>query len=64
MRGPCRYKFALLEARLALARLMQAYTFAPAPGLPKPKFNSGIVYAPDCLWMDVKRRSAAAAVEE
>ncbi len=54
----CRYKFALLEARLTLASLLQSYTFNPAPGLPETKWHSGIVNSPDCLWSLLDKREA------
>ncbi len=52
----CRYKFALLEARLCLASLAQSYTFSPAPGLPETKWHSGIVNSPDVCWSLVIKR--------
>lgn len=58
-----RYKFSLLETRLAIAGLMQAYSFTLAPGLPKTRWYSGVVYTPDCLWLHVSRRRAGKAPE-
>lgn len=54
----CRYKFALLEARLALASLAQHFTFSAAPGLPKTLWQSGIVYSPNCVWSNVSKRTS------
>jgi len=52
------YKFALLEARLILVSLLQRFTFAPPPpSCPKPRYRSGLVFAPETAWLQVNQRS-------
>lgn len=53
------YKFALLEARLALSRLFQVYTIHPVPDMPEPKWTTGIAYVADHVWVKVTPRCAS-----
>ncbi len=53
-----RYKLALMETRVTLARLAQHFTFSPAPAaLPEPEWHNGIVYSLAHLWTRVERRA-------
>ncbi len=57
------FKFALMEARLALAACAQHYTFSPAPGLPKPQWNGGMIYTPDNVWSILQFRQSGRTAE-
>ncbi len=56
-----RYKFAELEAKLAMARLLQQYTFEPVAG-EVPRLRTGITWAPDKVVLRVTRRKTAKEV--
>ncbi len=50
-----RYKFAEVEVRLAVARLLQQYRLFTVPG-EVPKHRSGIVYAPSSVYIRLQQR--------
>lgn len=50
------YKFALLEARLALVAMLQRFSFSPAPSCPQPKFHTAFVFRSSHLWLSVSPR--------
>ncbi len=54
-------KFAILQARLALASIVQAFDCTPTPGKPKLEYTFGVLQGPSCLWLDFTRRSNARA---
>jgi thromboxane-A synthase/cytochrome P450 family 3 subfamily A len=53
------YKFALMEARMALARMMQRFKFETVPGIPPLKLKTSITYKPASLVLSIKKRQQA-----
>mmetsp|Transcript_12216 Transcript_12216/g.21619 ORF Transcript_12216/g.21619 Transcript_12216/m.21619 type:complete len:544 (+) Transcript_12216:50-1681(+) len=56
------YKFALLEARLALVAMLQRFSFnPPPPSCPKPVFKTGLVYTSPHMWLSIQARHASSS---